>query len=410
MMLMMLMLTVLMFVPHQSQSQPVLTGLVSEAQCRAGCLAGLEGEEREEREECWDTCASLTRCGAEESEESESCGRGCRRACSLLGNRTGRTGKTSRDLNTYQFSSLPAMSGCSLTWGPIHLSPNTLQTSLTSPSSPPVYLVVGQDHAGQWYEVSQTVATSTRLEGTMTAKLARLVVLGLTESGVQDTVILDTDGTNCSQMESLRTAESTEAEVKDARLTPRLLSLEQFGETGGLTEVRLGWSGGAGPAQFLVQWRRVQSGMEILGNLVTRDNTVQLTLHTDSLYVVTVRDVRHSRVSPDTLISVSSPPTPASNPVSQGISIEVIILLVLTLLAVATVMGIILHSRYSDTEDEEKQNQFNKQVELGYPGPVCLQAVKPSSERNFLASLSVKLNNKLSKFSTEKTRYEESQV
>ena len=55
MMLMMLMLTVLLFVPHQSQSQPVLTGLVSEAQCRAGCLAGLEREEREEREEAVNT-------------------------------------------------------------------------------------------------------------------------------------------------------------------------------------------------------------------------------------------------------------------------------------------------------------------------------------------------------------------
>ena len=309
------------------------------------------------------------------------------------------------------------MSGCSLSWGPIQTSPNTLQTSLpsssssSSPSSPPVYLVVGHDQAGQWYEVSQTVATSTRLEATMTAKLARLVVLGLTQTGVQDTVILDTDlGTNCSQMERLNTADPTEAEVTVARLTPRLVSLEQLGETAGLSEASLAWSGEAGSGQYLVQWRRVQSDLDILGNLVSRDTRVQLTLHTDTLYLVTVRDVRHSKVSPDTLISTSSPPSPSSSPVSQGISIEVIILIVLTLLAVATVMGIILHSRYWDSQ-EEKQNQFNKQLELGHPGPLCLQTVKPASEGNFLASLALKLNNKLNKqLATEKTSYEESQV
>ena len=285
-----------------------------------------------------------------------------------------------------------------------------MKTSLTSPSPTPVYLVVGQDQAGQWYEVSQTVSTSTTLEGTMTAKLARLVVLGLTETGVQDTVILDTDlGTNCSQMERLSTADPSETEVTDARLTPRLVSLEKVGES--LSEARLAWSGEAGSGQYLVQWRRVQSDLDILGNLVTRDAKVQLTLHTDSLYLVTVRDVRHSKVSPDTLISITFPPSPSSSPVSQGISIEVIILIVLTLLAVATVLGILLHSRYSEVSKEEKENQFNKEVELGYPGPVCLQAVKPSSERKFLARLSLlQFNNKLSNFQVSKSSYEESQV
>ena len=408
------MLILIFAAPARSQSQPVLSGLVTEAQCRAGCLAqwSLPGQERQE---CWVSCASLVLCG------TQHCGRGCRTACSLLANRTGRTGRTGRterdrDVNTYQFSSLPVMTGCSLTWGPIQLSPNNMKTSLTSSSSPsPVYLVVGQDQAGQWYEVSQTVATSTTLEGTMTAKLARLVVLALTETGVKDTVIIDTDGTNCSQMEMLRAAwekkaaEPTESTVKDPRLTPRLISLAQFGETS-LSEVKLGWGGEAGPGQYLVQWRRAQSDLDILGNLVTSDHYVQLTLQTDSLYVVKVRDVRHSKVSPDTLITISSQSTPASTKVSQGMSIEVIILIVLTLLAVATVMGILLHSRYYGDSEEEKQNQLNKEMELGHPGPVCLQAVKPISESNFLLNLSLKFNNKLAKFQIPKTNYEESQV
>ena len=121
------MLILLFVIPASSQSQPVLSGLVSEAQCRAGCLAQWS-EEVQEREECWAVCASLEQC------EGQDCGPGCRTACSLLGNRTGRTGRD-RDLNTYTFSSLPVMAGCDLSWGPIQQSTNNMKTSTPSSSS-----------------------------------------------------------------------------------------------------------------------------------------------------------------------------------------------------------------------------------------------------------------------------------
>ena len=198
------------------------------------------------------------------------------------------------------------MEGCSLSWGPIQQSENSLRASSSSSSSPSsspvIYLVVGQDQAGQWYEVTQTVTTSTVLEGTMTAKLAKLVVLGLTESGLQDTVIMDTDGTNCDLMEMSRSPDEAETEEVEASLTPRVVSLQYDDQS--LTSVRLSWEGELG--QFLVTWQRLTSGLtsglDIVGNLVTSHTSVPLSLQSNSVYLFTIRDLRGNTVSPDTHI------------------------------------------------------------------------------------------------------------
>ena len=381
-----------LLLPAPAMSQSVISGLVTESQCRAGCLT--DWPPGEDRGHCWATCHHPAHC------QQETCGRGCRSACTLLANKTDRPQEprgprhldTPRHLETLQFSRLPSIAGCDLSWGPLEVPPNTMKSSSSSPPAA-VYLVVGQDKAGQWYEVTQTVTTSARLEGTMTAKLARLVVLGLTETGLQDTVIMDTDGTNCSQMEMLkRTWEMRNTELKDVSLTPRLVSLG-LEEGSSLTEARLAWAGEAG-AEYLVQWRRLSSSLDIVGNLVTRQTSVQLSLQTDSLYMVTVREVRQDRVSPDTLINTSVA-APSSSPNTKRISTEVIILLVLTLLAVATVMGLILHSRYADSQ-EQQQNEFNKQLELERGYDVCLETAGKSTFR--LSNIKERFHEKLSNF------------
>ena len=385
-----------MLFPTISSSQSVISGLVTEAQCRAGCLS-LWSQPGEERAECWTTCHEPHLC-----QQEETCGQGCRSACQLLGNRSDRL-RGPRHLNTLQFSRIPTIRGCSLSWGPLEVSPNTLQTSVPSTLSA-VYLVVGQDRAGQWYELTQTINTSTTLEGTMTAKLARLIVFGLTDSGLQDTVIMDMEGTNCSQMEMLRRSwQKKKTEEKDVGLTPRLVSLG-LEEDSSLTEARLVWTGGEG--EYLVQWRKLSSSLNIVGNLVTSQTSVEISLESDSLYMVTVREVRGDRVSPDTLISTSvTSPASTAQPADR-ISTEVIILLVLTLLAVATVMGIILHSRFTENIKVQQQNQFNKQLELGHQ--ICLE--DPTSGRSLYRIISQKINQNLSSFRNSKSNLEESKV
>ena len=54
----MLLLLLVFVVEALGQSQPVLSGLVAEAQCRAGCLAEWS-QPGQEREECWAPPASL---------------------------------------------------------------------------------------------------------------------------------------------------------------------------------------------------------------------------------------------------------------------------------------------------------------------------------------------------------------
>ena len=92
------------------------------------------------------------------------------------------------------------MIGCSLFWGKLKeskkiLTPSTLLTSTS------VYLVLGQDRAGQWYEITQTTATRTMVEGSMTAKLRELMVIGVQGDGLKTMTRILTDGINCEEVE-----------------------------------------------------------------------------------------------------------------------------------------------------------------------------------------------------------------
>ena len=153
-----------------------------------------------------------------------------------------------------------------------------------------------------------------------------------------------------------RSWQKKKTEEKEASLTPRLGSL-RVEESSSLTEARLVWSGTEG--EYLVQWRKLSSGLNIVGNLVTSQTSVQVSLESDSLYTVTVREVRHDRVSPDTLISTSVTTSASPSQPTHRISTEVIILLVLTLLAVATLMGI----REMFIEKVEERQEEIRQLE-----------------------------------------------
>ena len=88
---------------------------------------------------------------------------------------------------------------------------------MTSTST--VYLVVGKDRAGQWYELTQTSGTRTAVLGTMTAKLDQIRVVAVREEGVKATKAIVTDGTNCEEMERIRM--EAEAELNREKIELR---------------------------------------------------------------------------------------------------------------------------------------------------------------------------------------------
>ena len=91
-------------------------------------------------------------------------------------------GRRQRSKLTMVFSSPLAITGCSLSWGSMEVSSNSFRSSYTRMEEwqrSPVYLVVGRDKSGQWYEVAQTYNTSAIISGNMSAKLDMLRVLAV---------------------------------------------------------------------------------------------------------------------------------------------------------------------------------------------------------------------------------------
>ena len=88
-----------------------------------------------------------------------------------------------------------------------------------------VYVVMGQDRAGQWYEVAQTTATRTEIDGSMTAKLKQIMVVAVQRDGVKMTAELLINGTNCEEAEKDNIIEHEalkEKEKVDVYLKPRM--------------------------------------------------------------------------------------------------------------------------------------------------------------------------------------------
>ena len=230
-----------------------------------------------------------------------------------------------------------------------------------------VYLVIGQDRAGQWYEVAQTSGTRTVIQGTMTAKLNQLKVLAVRKDGVKATSTIMTDGTNCEEMERIRIKTETERnrEIINLSLRP---TLEIFPSEKIFSAATLTWKEepflnhpGSSGSRYLVQWRDLPYNNKVIGTLHTSSNTVRLRLQPNKLYVVEIHDLWARRVSPPTIINT----TVREN---GGVSWELVIVLGSIPLAVL-VLGAILINMICTKEHIHRykaSNVGNIEKQTGY--------------------------------------------
>jgi len=231
---------------------PLLQARVGVAQCRASCLQEDPTCSSTSCLVCWQTCYK------DESElgricEDESCGEGCRTACNFYsglnsisaGRRTGR----SRSL---EFSSSPTLSSCGeLSWGAPSFSANSFIVSSERSINSPVFLVLGRDRSGRWYEINQTETLNTRIQVQTLAKLQEIVIAGVERSGVM-----------------LNTKITVEKQVLEPCSTNSKLS----------------------GSRFLVEWKQVPEGF-IRGSLYTNSSSVSLALLPSTLISVQVQDL-----------------------------------------------------------------------------------------------------------------------
>ena len=366
--------------------EDVISGLVKIATCRATC------NPRDTL--CWDTCLQLSTSKDTAFCQRDTCGHVCQSVCRhyMLSNTTPDSKRVTKNQNTYQFTRMPKLLGCSLAWAPLEVASNTMVKDDLSMSIHEedhhrigsVYLVLGQDRAGQWYEVTQTISTYTSLPAIMSSKLARIVILGVRDDGVHDSVIMETDGVDC-ELEERRTQVEQVKDIEDPTLKPVITSMKHIEGTF-LTEVSLTWSGVVDDSpRYMVQWQKVPKGIDIVGNLVTAETGVSLTLETDSIFVVTVKDIASRRASSPRIIMTSTSSLSSSSTSSSRISLELIILIVLTIATFTTFVGICLHRRLTQLKTEEYVNKFNEEIELRkdeYIAVVqCLKANEENEEK-----------------------------
>ena len=356
---------------QQAQCDDVISGLVKIATCRATC------DPRDQS--CWDTCHILANVkDTSDVCEDITCNAVCQAVCRhyMLNNATPGRRNHPKDVKTrdnYQFARMPKMHGCSLSWSPLSGASNTLYSEHSIPGS--VYLIIGQDRAGQWYEVTQTSSTFTVIPSHMSTKMSRIIILGVREDGVHDSVIIETSGVDC-QLEERRQALKESKETLDVNLTPIVTSVVDVDNTF-LTEVTLSWTGVVDDCpRYLIQWQKIPESVDIVGNMVTSHTGVTLTLDTDAMYVVTVRDINTRTVSPPTIINTSSS--------SSSLSVEILILIILTIISVSAFLVIYICRRITKQNIEVNQNEINKQFEIISNGNIeCLKVreVTESSEK-----------------------------
>ena len=341
-------------------SSDVISGLVRVARCRAS-LAQLPGS--------WLLCADLA--PASMASICARPGLARDRSLALVCGHYYQTNMTPAHTETlgpaspglpWHFPSGLAVSGCSVSWPRLAPPTNSLHGAETQPRS--VYLVLGQDRAGQWYELTQTMTSETSLQPLMAAKLARLVVLGVRDSGVQDSLAGDMEAVaSCRPQETSTVVTFTE----DRDLAPHMTSVQAFGDSG-LAEVGLRWRGPhveiVHEAAYMVQWQRLPGS--ITGNLVTSDLSASLTLEAGSLYLVTVTDMARGRISPPTAVNTNNHRTTTTttseeqNPRQDGLILAILSLITLILVIVISV-GIWIKRKFL-SEKLDKTCLKNEQI------------------------------------------------
>ena len=356
-------------VSHAGESA-VLGGRVRVGRCRAKCLASFHEDtscQEYECQQCWSFCQHI---GVSENEDEQSnicqheeCGHGCKAACRffLHSNTTPRR-KVETKVGSLEFSHPPSLFGCSLSWGELEVSSNTLRSNRdTMPITSTVYLVLGQDRAGQWYEVTQTPETKAVMTGTMTAKLDQVRVMAIRQEGVKVSMAFMTDGTNCEEVE--RKMEEETAERNREHVDPSLRPTLKFSSSEEIfSEISLTWAPqslshqpGSPGSRFLITWHKIPADFLVVGSLHTSSSSIRLSLESDNFYIVEIHDLWTKAVSPPTLINTTTRDR------SNKVSLVLVIFLGVTALVVLAFGGFLLNRRSFRTSGNNPE-QNNTEV------------------------------------------------
>ena len=323
---------------YTSLAMTVLHNSVAVAQCRASCGRQDPGESVG----CWAGCGgSASLCG------SAGCGRGCKAGCDWHENRNKVTlDRRMRSKLTMVFSSHLAITGCSLSWGSLEVSSNSFRSSYTMVEEwqrSPVYLVVGRDKSGQWYEVAQTYNTSAIISGKMSAKLDMVRVLAVGEVGILARNTIKMNGTNCEE----KNIQATTQQV----LKPVLVSSSTEGS---IVRAKITWPAVDTKQGYLVRWQAFPGNL-VLATLHTNNNTAMLPLRRNTHYMVEVQDLSTDFVSIPIIIDTTEEG-------SASIPTNLVVAAVLIILTIAAVAGAVFRCRKNDVKDMVKDNEDEKGV------------------------------------------------
>ena len=359
----------------------VLRARVVVAECRSTCLRSVGScGGSPSCSQCWDQCQALGT-GADNSCHDENCGEGCQQACDFYRNQNRLPMQyPSKVRSSLEFSTRPYLTGCSLHWGALAPSVNSLRQqrpgprSITATAAATVHLVLGRDRAGKWYEISQTEAIHTEIAHDTLEKLSELLVVGVDEVGVlasTSIMVKDTGILGCRPI-----------------LQPTFaLQLAKVERAGQLVYAHINWDEPSSASRFIVRWKEVPEGA-VSGTIITDSTKVSLPLLPDSRVVVEVQLMDTASVSNQLYISTKLPELELVDPVTI---ISIVSLILSTFSIVAIFVSIKL--RKSSNQPTETNNNLKTKP---YASPVhnnlntvINMPVSPMKNKNFAAAVQV---------------------
>ena len=293
-----LVLPVRVVVGLNSDLDSVLLGRVGVAECRSKCLVKFPGDcSGGDCFMCWDVCGLLpsqTQPWSHMCLNKQICFKGCEAACSfyLNENRTPSINSSPVSANL-DLSSPLVLNGCSVSWGSIAESSNSFPGSKShNPLQNIVYIVLGKDGAGKWYEVEQTNRNYQDIDLRILTKLEELLLMAVSQDGLvtSSRIVLTRKVSSCETERNYRQPRtfSGGSSLRSHTFSSWSPVLAGVARDGSMARAQVSWQDpgkviGGVPARFLVRWELVSSG-QVVGSSLTNATSISIPLYNLHLY------------------------------------------------------------------------------------------------------------------------------
>ncbi len=386
----------------------VVNSRVQVSKCRAECVAQLHDTscQRSVCQDCWQRCDALQNIGNQaicEHEgsglESNPCGEGCQIACSSYFNNNSIVFRSldggGRRRKRLEFSSLPILSGCKLSWGKLRTSINSIRKSakhhkkkpakvLKMAEDPVVYLTLARDRTGAWYEVSQLLDQHISLNPATLTNLDQINVIGVGQKGIMavktiavpkyvDNSCEISEVARSTTVASTTVAAATKAGTGILRepFKIEIIGMEKMEDN--IPQVIITWTDNRdtvqpGESKFLVRWRQIPLG-PVSGSMLTNASVAKLPLLSTADVLVEVTRLTPTGAVPATsLLYLNQLDQPFGNldsyeseaflPIVPTIIISIIILVLFILILFIKVKFCRPQEKIQDVENNNNCNFF----------------------------------------------------